>query len=661
MQRKLRFLISALTIVAVIVGCNPQRKLVERLAEQQMRADISLPAAQQREFRDIRIEQLKKDTLVVQDFEGNNVLIMNAIKDDDGDMVATETLEAAVVTARFRNIAERNGMVDLEFQVIVPPPMLNSEWQLRFYPDMFILGDSTRLEPVVITGSAFRNRQKRGMERFSDFMKTIIRDSTLFLNNDQLEIFLKRNCSELYKLKNDTTFVSEERMKQIADVTDVEAIRHYTEKLLVRQNEKRIGRIDKMYKKYVKNPIETKGLRLDTVIVNANGNFVYNYIETIQTRPKLRKADIVLSGSIIDEEGKVIYEVPRSDSLTFYISSLSAFVDKTERYLTKVIERKAAANATYNLVFDVRRTDLSEATGNNREELMRIRQQLGLLLENSTFDVDSIIATATASPEGSLSLNSQLSTGRGASVAKYIKNYVKRYQDSLEREKGISINLDETFAVEQQTRRDITITSKTLPENWEGLTLLVEKDTVLTDTDKEMYKESLSIKDLDKREVTLNRMPSYRYMKEKIYPELRTVRLDFGLSRKGMLKDTVHTTVIDSVYMAGVRAIEDRDYELAINLLGRYNDYNTAVAYSAINRNYSALSILENIKEKTPQVLYMLAVIYSRQGEPEKAVSNYLEACKQNPSFVYRGNLDPEIAILIKQYGLNRQDDDDNF
>lgn len=661
MQRKLRFLISALSVVAVIVGCNPQRKLVERLAEQQMRADISLPAAQQREFRDIRIEQLKKDTLVVQDFEGNNVLIMNAIKDDDGDMVATETLEAAVVTARFRNIAERNGMVDLEFQVIVPPPMLNSEWQLRFYPDMFILGDSTRLEPVVITGSAFRNRQKRGMERFSDFMKTIIRDSTLFLNNDQLEIFLKRNCSELYKLKNDTTFVSEERMKQIADVTDVEAIRHYTEKLLVRQNEKRIGRIDKMYKKYVKNPIETKGLRLDTVIVNANGNFVYNYIETIQTRPKLRKADIVLSGSIIDEEGKVIYEVPRSDSLTFYISSLSAFVDKTEKYLTKVIERKAAANATYNLVFDVRRTDLSEATGNNREELMRIRQQLGLLLENSTFDVDSIIATATASPEGSLSLNSQLSTGRGASVAKYIKNYVKRYQDSLEREKGISINLDETFAVEQQTRRDITITSKTLPENWEGLTLLVEKDTVLTDTDKEMYKESLSIKDLDKREVTLNRMPSYRYMKEKIYPELRTVRLDFGLSRKGMLKDTVHTTVIDSVYMAGVRAIEDRDYELAINLLGRYNDYNTAVAYSAINRNYSALSILENIKEKTPQVLYMLAVIYSRQGEPEKAVSNYLEACKQNPSFVYRGNLDPEIAILIKQYGLNRQDDDDNF
>lgn len=450
-------------------------------------------------------------------------------------------------------------------------------------------------------------------------------------------------------------------MKQIVDVTDVEAIRHYTEKLLVRQNEKRIGKIDRMYKKYVKNPIEQKGLRLDTVIVNANGNFVYNYIETIQTRPKLRKADIVLSGVIIDDEGKVIYDVPRSDSLTFYISSLSAFVDKTERYLTKVIERKASANATYNLVFDVRRTDLSEVTGNNREELSRIRQQLGMLLENSTFDVDSIIATATASPEGSLALNSQLSKGRGESVARYIKTFVKRYQDSLDRDKGISINLDDSYVVAQDVKRDITVTSKTLPENWDGLVALVEKDTVLTESDRQYFSEAMSIKDLDRREADLKKMTSYKYMKEKLYPDLRIVRLDFGLSRKGMIKDTVHTTVIDSVYMAGVQAIEDRDYELAIRLLGRYNDYNTAVAYSAINRNYSALSILEALPQKTPQVLYMLAVIYSRQGEPEKAISHYLESCKQNPSYVYRGNLDPEIAILIKQYGLNKQEDDDLF
>ena len=51
-------------------------------------------------------------------------------------------LQAAVVTARFRNIAERGGKVDLRFQITVPARMRDSRWQLRFYPDMFILGDS---------------------------------------------------------------------------------------------------------------------------------------------------------------------------------------------------------------------------------------------------------------------------------------------------------------------------------------------------------------------------------------------------------------------------------------------------------------------------------------------------------------------------------------
>ena len=73
--------------------------------------------------------------------------------------------------------------------------------------------------------------------------------------------------------------------------------------------------------------------------------------------------------------------------------------------------------------------------------------------------------------------------------------------------------------------------------------------------------------------------------------------------------------------------------------------------------NASALSILETL-EKTAEVNYMLAVIYSRQGKDQKAVQCYLDACKQNASYVHRGNLDPEISALIKQYGLSRQDDE---
>ena len=70
--------------------------------------------------------------------------------------------------------------------------------------------------------------------------------------------------------------------------------------------------------------------------------------------------------------------------------------------------------------------------------------------------------------------------------------------------------------------------------------------------------------------------------------------------------------------------------------------------------NANALSILEHL-DRTAEVNYMLAVVYSRTGEVEKAVQCYLHSCEQNPAFVHRGKLDPEIAALIKDYGLNEE------
>ena len=83
-----------------------------------------------------------RDTLRIKDDDGRELMIMKAFRDEEtGDMVATETLDAAMVTARFRNIAERHGKVDLAFQIIVPAAMQDSKWQLRFYPDMYMLGN----------------------------------------------------------------------------------------------------------------------------------------------------------------------------------------------------------------------------------------------------------------------------------------------------------------------------------------------------------------------------------------------------------------------------------------------------------------------------------------------------------------------------------------
>ena len=109
-------------------------------------------------------------------------------------------------------------------------------------------------------------------------------------------------------------------------------------------------------------------------------------------------------------------------------------------------------------------------------------------------------------------------------------------------------------------------------------------------------------------------------------------------------------TVVDTAYMSGVRAIEDRDYRKAITILRPYGDYNLAVAYCAMGYNASAEDILRKLPE-SDRTDYMLALVLSRTGREREAVRLYLRACEKNPALVHRGNLDPEISGLMDKYG----------
>ena len=138
------------------------------------------------------------------------------------------------------------------------------------------------------------------------------------------------------------------------------------------------------------------------------------------------------------------------------------------------------------------------------------------------------------------------------------------------------------------------------------------------------------------------------------------LQYNFYLHRKGMVKDTVHTTVVDSTYARGLQALADMDYHTAIALLGPYGDYNAAVAFISLDRNLSALQILEPMtgEQRTAPVNYMLAIVYSRTGRIQEAVQCYLNSVEQEPMYRHRGNLDPEISVLIKQYGLFKEEEE---
>ena len=662
-----------LVVVCLLIsGCGTSRK-VERMQERQMRAEIGMVEDEiaGRAGNDgrspIGAGDDGRDTTVV--MEGGGPIIMNAVRDEDGNMVATDVIEAASITARFRNVAERGGKVNIEFAVTVPQDMMDPQWQLRFYPRMYVLEDTLGLDPILITGQEYRNEQMRGYRRYEKFLQSIVTDSMEFVNMRLLEIFIERNIPALYAFRTDSTFVSDAEFASTFGVTEQQAIEHYTNRLAKSANERRKARKEERFRHYVKVPIE-QGFRLDTVIREINGDFRYVYSHTLASRPRLRKVDVVLYGAIYKEDVK-IYNIPVCEPLTYYISSLSAFVDGTERYMTKVIERKVSANTACYVEFEHDRYEVDESLGYNRDEIGRIKKNLSALIDNDEFEMDSIVVTASSSPEGTVAYNTRLTQRRSEAVAEYFRIFIDEYRDSVKVNEGFVVDLAgdprsepgmtgeeypetpvrRSFAYAQDdSKKDrdgyrIQFIARNDAENWRMLDVLVAKDTVMSYEDKIAYINACELDDLDEREEVLQKLGCYRHLREKVYPRLRTVKFNFYLHRKDMQKDTVHTTVIDSTYMAGVQAIRDRDYETAVTLLRPYQDYNAAVAFCALDYNASALAILERL-HRTDQVNYMLAIVYSRLGEIEKAARCYEEACRQNPGFVHRGNLDPEISRL---------------
>ncbi len=659
------FAVSLLLPALLCLGCASSRKLAE-VRNGALTAAIRLPAEKETAFDTDILSGMEhvNDTLKVTDLDGREVFIMKAVRDSaSGEMVATEQLEAATVTARFRNVAERNGFVDITFQIVVPQKMTDSAWQLRLFPRMSILSDTLDLDDVIVTGAKYRKEQLRGYQHYQRFLDRIVSDSLKLIDVRSLEVFLERNIPQLYAFRSDSSYVSDETFLSSFGVSGQQAMDHYTNDFLLWRNRRLESKREKMWHRYVKSPILTEGVKLDTVLYGLEGEFIYDYVQRIRTRPSLRKVGVSLSGEIFEDDRR-LYTVPQSAPLTFYISSVSSFADMTPRYLTKVISRNVQDNAVSRIAFATGRSGVDETLEGNGGEIAAIKKRLRRLLEDETFEIDSIVIVASASPEGRFRDNASLSYRRAGSVSEYFSEYVEYVRDSLRREQGLFINVGEDFEESGMKasggpRREIRFLSRSGGENWLELDRLVEMDTVLSAAERKSYFALSDIRDPDEREKRLKRSGFYAGIRKRLYPALRTVNFMFCLHRKGMQKDTIHTTVIDSCYMRGVQSLLDHDYQTASQLLAPYQDYNMAVACLALDRNAAALNILEKCTPDA-KVNYMLAIIHSRQGRERDAVECYLRSCAQDPSMVHRGNLDPEISALIRKYDLHNEKNQTN-
>ena len=613
---------TAVLMFLVFSCCTPYRN-IQRISRGELGIGLSVP--------DERIPEVPEPESVTDSIMGtlsDGPIIMNAIRDSEtGEMVATDVIKASRVTARFRNVAEREGYVSVGFDVHVPGGLLVSRWRLKIVPKMSMQNDTVLLDPVYITGKGYRDMQMRGFQRYRAFVASIITDTADLVRVRQLEIFLERYFPQTYAMKNDSSLVSEPLAMNPFGVSQKEALLHYTRHWRARRNQWKMDNKDRMFRKYVKDPVVDEGTRLDTVLVSGS-EFIYRYVHTFRTRPGLRKVLLILDGRLY-EQGECVAQLPFPDDITFYISSLSTLADDSPKYKVLVLERNVYDNTKALIDFRQGSSVVDTLLGDNASELRRIRRCVDDVEARKEYVLDSLVVVASCSPEGKYQSNRRLAMSRSRSVGQYVSDFVP-----------------------QEWKDRIRMTA--VPENWDQFDLLVRNDSVIGTAAMNRILRTISdTDDPDKAEMLLAALPQYRYLREKVYPKLRTVRFDFYLHRKGMIKDTVHTTLPDTVYMEGVRALKELDYRRAVSILRPYDDYNAALAFMSAGYNHSALDVMGRLGYEDPKVCYLMALVLSRLGQDDEAMK-YFELCLANaPYMVHRANLDPEMSMLVRRRNKN--------
>ena len=621
MKEKTIYILCCLTGITLLSSCSTVVRMnINDLRKQNAGVSLFLPTQTPRESDTYKyiVSKPDTDTLTMTGNDGRKYYLMRGTMDSTGTANLSEPLNEVVITAKFKNIAERNGSVRMAFDIHVPSTMLNPQWQVRLTPKAVLSEDTVSLEVLLLTGKQYKERQMRGYELYNRFLAGIITDTSLLMHTGLLETFIQRNIPRIAALRNDTALVDTDSIRGLYGISLEEAREHFMKTLAIQRNNIKKSQTDEKYRRFVKDPVITYGFRLDTLIGDNTEDFRYTYHQALGTKPGLRQIDVCLTGGIY-YQGEKLYSIPPSEPVTFYVSSFATMTEDIQRYVTKVIERRVELNTRAAINFMAGRSDIDTGYMDNHAELQYIQSTISGLLSSGEYLADSLIITASCSPEGSYRFNSQLARKRAESIAGFIDG------------------------------KDFRLIERHIPENWERLYDLIRKDSTVNDLTGIL--DICAETSHDKREHLLSAHPEYPYIKEHLYPVLREVEFQFCLHRKDMVKDTIHTTEPDTVYSAGVQAIKDRDYSKAVRLLGSYRDINSALAFLAMDYNASAMNILEDLPVSGKRD-YLLAVAHSRNGNEKKAVEYFLSAVNQERSLRFRGNLDPEISRLIGKYDI---------
>lgn len=700
-------IILALSLFCFCINCVAQNRTIRKLEKDSARLKVYKPG-----------KTFQKDTATVnaakfityKDDNGTDKIIVASSKEDqEQEITTTVNLEDVTVIAQSRQVAERNGKVNIDFIISVPKKMLEKKWLVDIQPRLTRSGDSSAiaLDNILLYGKKFQDEQERGYKRYHHFLNSIKEDSLDFLraftNKRLYDITLERkeqqlatrhqrlqkrgNVTQSYNDRLNDRFDNYNRYPIYSmDKRGVGEVKSCYDKLhylglstkndllpvnwLIREvNEKNKSRkrnssdnnnlgqqslsaVDSLYwqdfytrygeirryewlkdqkeerfAKYIKFP-KDHVTKLDSV-VDTGKDFKYYYTHDVLIDENSKKLFLNVGGNIIDIKGGK-YKIPDTDTITYFVSSMVQFADHAPRFRKKIIERRAIANTFANIIFEKNKSAVKENIGDNNAQLQRIQEIIKKLDESSEFILDSITVTASSSPEGTWTHNAMLAHKRSLALVDY-------FSDKQNEDKRLS---------------DF-IKSRSIPENWDYLkTMIVEDDELELKHDILRLIETENNPDVRESKLRSIYPDAYSYIVNKFYPKMRNIHFAFNMHRKGMIKDTIQTTEPDTEYAQAVKKMEERKYKEALTVLINYSDRNTAICYMSMGYDDAAMGILLDEPESADNE-YLLAVLYTRKGKDQQAVTRFLRSVELDESKAWRGVLDPEINTLIEKYNLN--------
>lgn len=581
-------------ICGLLTGCNTGQRL--SLVERRDHSNIRLPFRTEQKDTS-RLEVPKSVTFI--DSDGNEKMIMTAERDSlTGEYeLQGGTLSELTVTAAAKSVAERGGKVNIDFIVTVPQGLMKRDWRLVLNPILDSAGDLMPLDSIEITGVEHYNYNLRRHRQLQREQKNVDRSQASIQKRKEW-YNLRRGFRKVVKPTQETFGT---QMKQSADINSAVQL-------------------------------NSKGAKLDTVMSRGD-DYVYLYSQQIDTRGLASRLKVYFDSYLVNV-GDEKFRLAASDTVTFNISSFLQFMDRNPRYVRKTIYRKVTDKMTANIQFQLGRHEVVDTLGNNANELKKVAAKLKELAEGNEFIIDSMNVVAYSSPEGLFNTNRELSERRGTAMKEHL-------------------SVIDKFLVLPE---DNCIRTLNGAEDWEKLKKLVHESPYIVHAP-----QIISIIDTqrneDERELMIrNSYPAdYQYMREFMYPQLRAVEFTFHLARRNMVEDVMFTDEIDTEYAKAVELLQNRKYKEAMQKLLEYRDLNAALCYMSLGYNKTAITILDEQPE-TADREYLKAILYAREGKTEKAVQLYMKSCEMDGSKIMRGELDPEIADLIKAYRLHPEE-----